>query len=286
MTTGGAHPCHGVPRSAATATPAVADTIRDTNTATADKEQAAVSAQTAPWPNLAAPAQPWEDVLSDPNTSETLILTHGLHTLGEMLAASARTPKGPALIRAIIDDTARATWIPDDTISQILDQLLTEDALTAADLRSVAAAARSIGSRHTVVAAISHRLAGNAIVMNTLWGASWDAAQEAGRSCGTLLPAATWWVRTSLARTGCWNKIHATPGFAQCDTILTLAARWEHATREEPALAAFIRCAAGNFTDENTMFAAGRGLCAPAACTTTTAKPHAGPLPPQHQSAQ
>jgi len=214
---------------------------------------------------------------ADPGTPEYDIAAAGIHTRAGLDAATTRTPKGPALLGAIVTAVlTRACKMLSDEADTLLLALLDEPAITGAHLAAMSDALPGrqrtglIGDgRATLMAAIcTHPLAEADTVISCLWDGSAATAADVTRTIG-LLGAATWWVRCMWHRSGLrgWAVPYA-PTDIQRRQILELSSRWAGLTAGDPALAAFLATGAFTFTDEDAMFAAGRAVCAAPARST------------------
>jgi len=214
---------------------------------------------------------------ADPDTPEDDIATVGIHTRAGLDAAAGRTPKGPALLDAIVAGVlTRACKLLSAEADTLLLALLDEPAITGAHLAAMSAAlpgrARTglIGAgRATLMAAIcTHPLAEADTVITCLWDGSATTAADVTRTIG-LLGAATWWVRCMWHRSGLrgWAVPYAPTDIAR-GQVLELSSRWADLTAGDPALAAFLATGAFTFTCEDAMFAAGRAICAAPARST------------------
>ena len=206
--------------------------------------------------------RPIAEVFADPATTEDFIMAYGIHSTDALAAAMTRTNKGPTLIRAILDDVTRASWVTHDLRDQTLRALLNEPGLRLDDLTIMARAARMREHLPVLAAICAHRAADVDLICDTLWNASWRTSGEAARTTATLLPVAVTWVAVQVGLQRAPGPHLGTPTIAQRALICATAARWTAACEQSPELAAFLMNSAYNFTRETELFATGRAIAA------------------------
>ena len=197
----------------------------------------------------------------------TATLAGGIDDQESLDAAMNRPDKSPALIGTILEalDDLVGLGIIANCWAQ-LTALLAEPALTTHALPLLAELARERGAPDGLLTAIcAHPLTGAGTVIETLWNAPIDVARGAGLATGTLLPAATQWVRAGnpVERRIPAQKLYQWyVTVAQRAQISALAQEWTTATAGDPGLRSFLITASFAFTDEHEMFAAGRAVTA------------------------
>jgi len=199
---------------------------------------------------------------TDPATPEVSILRAGIRTLHDLDAVMGRRPKGPTLIRAIAGSIEGAGWIARPDMQRVLGALLGEPSVGAAELALLARVARGDDLWESVAAICGHRAIGADTIIDTLWSCPRAVATATGRATDTLLPAATWWVRSELIRQQIPGPHRSLPTGDQRARILTTEARWVDRTAGARALATFLAAASWRFIDEELLFGVGAAITA------------------------
>ena len=223
------------------------------------------------WKPSARAADPFDDRLGLAllATPEAAILAGGIYDQESLATAMSQPDKSPALICLILEalDDLVGLGVIADCATQ-MTTLLAEPALGAQALRRLAELARENGAPDVLLTAIcAHARTEVATVIETLWNAPVSTARDVGLATGTLLSAATKWVRAGnpSARWDAasdqslyWSYVSV----AQRAQICALAQEWTTATAGDPDLRSFLITASFAFTDEHEMFAAGRAVTA------------------------
>lgn len=214
---------------------------------------------------LARPATLAESAtwMGRPDTSEAAIAAYGIPTSAHLAVVLARAPKGPDLLAAVIDAVVGGV-LTGPGQDGVLADLLAEPAITAAHLISLARARPPAGFNieALMVALCAHALAPPAMVVDVLWNAPTSTQADVAAATGCLLAPAVSWVRRSfrVSKTPGWARW--LPSVSQRAEIVAVAERWAAATHGQPDMVAFLLTSSLAFTDEDTMFAAGRALTA------------------------
>jgi len=202
------------------------------------------------------------EVFADPATTEDFILRYGIHSPDALRAAMSRPNKGPALIRAILDDVIRAAWVNHHISDQVLRTLLNEPGLRPTDLTIMARTALARQQWPVLAAICAHHDADAKLISDTLWNANGRTAVETARATHTLLPVAVAWVVGQVGLHQVLGSHLGTPTAAQRAAILATASRWTAACVGNPDLATFLVNRSFTFTCEDELFAAGRAIAA------------------------
>ena len=214
--------------------------------------------------------RPTHEVYADQATSESVIIGRGIRTRDEMAAVMGRKDKPEYLVRTLISlvVTAWASWpnvtagLDDDEATDVLVALTREPALTSEHLATMVAwpTWQNENARQRLVMAVcTHQLAGTAVVMGALWDASTSCAQAVAPATGSLVAAATVWMR---AKVGLKQFPVGVVTQAQRENIAVLADRWQARAAGDKALESFLVASSHRFTDEDEMFAAGAAVVA------------------------
>ena len=205
-------------------------------------------------------------VFAHPSVSEADIAAAGIHTRANLDAAMGRTPKGPILLRTLIGAlTVGHTWPAADQARYVmLTTLLTEHPeLTPENLRAMRPAlVRSAAPGHAefVTTLASHPSADAALVVRAVWNATAEVAAQVARTRGDLLSIAACWVRPKTATRRGWT---APPGTGLVALAVSTATTWAAWAGTNPDRRAFLINCWNEFTDQDSMFAAGEAVCAP-----------------------
>lgn len=212
--------------------------------------------------------RPLGEVYADPGTPESFILRTGLRSPAAVHAALSRPDKSLAMIRALADAfAAHWSWLTAEQSDAAAGVLVADPALDRDGLLAVARSLHSTGRQRSpalLAAVVSHRLANPDVLVNALWMATQDRVRAVADVTGSIGVVALWWV----CRGYDWPQ--APPGArsrrdGDGDAVVRTRAtttRWAARVAGNPALAAFVLAAAFDFTDEETLFAAGSAICA------------------------
>jgi len=205
-------------------------------------------------------------LLAHPSVSEADIRDVGIHTVAALDAAMSRTPKGPILLRTLISAlTTGHSWPADASQHRctMLATLLTEHPeLPLGYLQATQPALvrrASPGYIGFVTALATHPGADAVLVVNAVWGASSDVAAAVARTRGDLLSVAACWVRPKTVR-GWSPALKATPDVVAL--VVATAATWAAWAGTNPDRTAFLINCWNEFTDQDSMLAAGEAVCA------------------------
>jgi len=204
-------------------------------------------------------------LLADPAVTEADIAAVGIRTNEALDAAMSRNPKGLVLLRALISALTTGQDWPAEARQQripMLTTLLTEHPeLPLEHLRAMRPALAlwaSPGYAGFVAALAAHRCADAALVVGAVWNSPAELAAQIARTRGDLLPVAACWIRAKTVRKVFSNKATA----AQVGVAAATAATWAAWAGANPDRRAFLINCCDEFTDQNTMLAAGAAVCA------------------------
>lgn len=181
-----------------------------------------------------------------------------------MPTATSRVPtRNGDQIQTLISAAFGYTDLTDLDFDQLVDELLSEPALSDDHLHALTVLVRRRGYRLATLAAIcSHPLTSAYTIAISLWGGDGPTARAVSLATKTLLPAATWWVHDELSRGEAPGWLQNGPHPEQQRRITATAARWDAASAGNPTLRAFITASSVDFTSEEEMFAVGTALAA------------------------
>ena len=199
-----------------------------------------------------------------PPVTEADIAAAGIHDEATLHAAMSLTPKGPVLLRTLIDAlTTGQDWPAEARRHRIpmLTTLLTEHPeLPLGSLRAARPALAlwaSPGYDGFMTALATHRGADAQLVVNAVWNAPADVVATVARTRGDLLSLAASWVRTKTARPA---GSRATT--AETALVVATAATWAAWAAANPDRRTFLISCWDEFTDQGTMLTAGEAICA------------------------
>ena len=203
-------------------------------------------------------------LLAHPSVTEADIRDVGIHTVAGLDAAMSRTPKGPILLRTLIGalTTGHAWPAAAKHRCSMLATLLTEHPeLPLGYLQATQPALvrrTSPGYPAFVTALATHPGADAELVISAVWNAPTDVAAQVARTRGDLLSIAACWVRPKTVRQYCSSR--TTP--AETALIVAAAATWAAWAGTNPDRTAFLINCWDEFTDQDSMLAAGEAVCA------------------------
>jgi len=205
-------------------------------------------------------------LLAHPSVTEADIRDVGIHTVAGLDAAMSRTPKGPILLRTLIGALTTGRDWPAETRQHritMLATLLTEHPeLPLEYLRATRPALilwASPGYADFVTALAAHPGADAQLVVSAVWNATAEVAAQLARTRGDLLPTAACWIRPKTATRPGWSP---PPGTDLVALAVATAATWAAWAGTNPERRTFLINCWDEFTDQNTMLAAGAAISA------------------------
>lgn len=212
--------------------------------------------------------RPLVDAYADPATPESFILRNGFRSPEAVHAALSRPNKSLAMIRALADAfAAHWSWLSAEQSDAAAGALVADPALDRDGLLAVARSLHSTGRQRApdlLAAVVSHPLADFDVLVAAMWMATGDRVRAVAALTGSFGVVALWWVCHGHDWPQAPSGARGRPdgdGNAVV-RIRATTARWTARVAGSPALAAFVLVAAFDFTDEETMFAAGSAICA------------------------
>ena len=232
-----------------------------------------MAAQTARSPQAGTRSRrPWHrpddqrtdiEIFADPTTPESYVLNQNLLSSGRFAAVMARADKSSALLGHIIDAVVVYGQVGLPVTADMLLPLLSEPALSEQDLQGMSELAAQIGSAHRLRAGIcAHARVHPRTVIDVVWQAPARVSADISAATGTLLPAATDWVKRELGRAGLGHESLWYVSADQYNKIMATVRRWESWARRNTGRWAFLSANSFAFTDEDEMFAAGAAVLA------------------------